>query len=136
MYQKTTIVGNLGSNPEMRYLQSGLAVTSFSVAVNSVRKGQNGESSKDTIWFRVSVFGKPAELCNQYLSKGRQVLVEGTLKADPSTGSPRIFERRDGTVGASFDLTASHVKFIGSSATGDPSATLENAEQVGDEIPF
>ena len=142
MYQKTTILGHLGSDPEMRYLQSGLAVTSFRVAVNTVHRGRDDVPVKDTTWFRVSVFGKQAELCNQYLTKGRTVLVEGMLKADPTTGNPRVFERKDGSVGASFELTASQVKFVGGPSNGEmapagengAAATLETVE--GDEIPF
>ena len=57
MYQKTTILGHLGNDPEMRYLQSGLAVTAFRVAVNNQRRGQDGNALKETTWFRVSVFG-------------------------------------------------------------------------------
>lgn len=140
MYQKTTILGHLGNDPEMRYLQSGLAVTSFRVAVNNNRKTNDHGSVKETTWFRVSVFGKQAELCNQYLTKGRLVLVEGTLKGDPVTGNPRLFERRDGTVGTSFELTASQVKFVGNSSSGETvMATEEHAHLLGDEgeeIPF
>ena len=142
MYQKTTILGNLGTDPEMRYLQSGLAVTSFRVAVNTVHRGRDDVAVKDTTWFRVSVFGRQAELCNQYLTKGRTVLVEGILKADPNTGNPRVFERKDGSVGASFELTASQVKFVGAPANGELATAGENGSanalygDEGDEIPF
>lgn len=113
MYQKITIVGNLGNNPEMRYMPDGTAVTAFSVATsNSYKDKDTGEKKQDTTWFRVSVWGKKGENANQYLSKGKKVLVEGRLKADQSTGSPRIWTRQDGTVGASFEVTASDVRFL------------------------
>ena len=82
------IVGNLGRDPEMRYLPSGQAVTSFSVASSRSYTNNQGEKVDETIWFRVSVFGKMAETCNQYLQKGSKVLVEGRLQADKN-GSPR-----------------------------------------------
>ena len=84
MFQKLIIAGNLGSDPEMRYLPNGQAVTNFSMASN--RKWTDkatGEIQKETTWFRVSVWGAQAEAANQYLVKGRQVLIEGRLKPDP-----------------------------------------------------
>ena len=77
MYQKLIIIGNLGRDPEMRYTPDGKAVTTFSVAA-SRRYGEKEE----TAWFRVSVWGKQAESCNQYLQKGSKVLVEGRLTAE------------------------------------------------------
>ena len=87
MYHTIIIVGNLGKDPEMRYTPSGQAVTSFSVATSRQYTGQNGQKVKETIWFRVSAWGKQAETCNQYLRKGSKVLVEGRLTPDPSTGA-------------------------------------------------
>ncbi len=66
-----------------------------------------GNLVKETIWFRVSVWGKQAESSNQYLKKGSKVLVEGRLTPDPATGGPRIWTRQDGTPAASFEVTAS-----------------------------
>lgn len=120
MYQKMIIVGNLGSDPEMRYMPDGTAVTSFSVATsNSYKDKVTGEKKQDTTWFRVSVWGKNGENANQYLTKGKKVLVEGKLKADPTTGSPRIWSRQDGTVGASFEITASTVRFLSGKDEGE-----------------
>ncbi len=117
MYHKMIIVGNLGRDPEMRFTPSGVAVTNLSVATNRVYTNNNGEQVKETIWFRVSVWGKQAEACQQYLSKGRQVLVEGILQGDES-GNPRTFQRKDGSWGASFEVRADTVRFIGSRADG------------------
>ena len=102
MYQKLIIIGNLGSNPEQRFTPSGDPVTTFSVAT-SRKYGEKDE----TTWFRVSVWGKQAESCNTYLSKGSKVLVEGRLKADPT-----VYQRKDGTWASSYELTADSVRFL------------------------
>ena len=106
MYQKLIFIGNLGSNPEMRFTPNGDPVTSFSVATSRKYGGTD-----ETTWFRVSVWGKQAESCNTYLSKGSKVLVEGRLRPD-SNGSPRTFQRKDGTWAASFEVTADSVRFL------------------------
>ena len=77
MYQRLVLVGNLGRDPEMRYTPNGTAVTSLSVATSRKYTTADGQQKEETVWFRVSVWGKQAEPCNQYLSKGRKVLVEG-----------------------------------------------------------
>ena len=106
------IIGHLGGDPEMKYLANATAVTNFSVATNNNYTNQQGQKVSETTWFRVSAWGKLAENCNQYLKKGSRVLVEGMLQADKATGSPRTFQRNDGTVGASFELKANHVLFL------------------------
>ncbi|MER3515399.1 MAG: single-stranded DNA-binding protein, partial [Chloroflexota bacterium] len=116
MYHRVLIIGNLGGDPQMRYMPSGDPVTSFSVATNERWTDQNGQQQERTIWWRVSVFGRQAEICNQYLAKGRQVLVEGTLQADPNTGGPRIWTKQDGTPSASFEVRARTVRFLGGRA--------------------
>ncbi|MDW8396258.1 MAG: single-stranded DNA-binding protein [Anaerolineae bacterium] len=112
MYQSITIIGRLGRDPEMRYLPSGDPVTTFSVATDRVWNDKDGQRQKETTWFRVTVFGKPAEITNQYLSKGKMVLVEGRLAADPKTGGPRLYTRQDGTVAATFEIIANTVRFL------------------------
>ncbi len=142
-YQKIIIAGNLGRDPEMRYTPSGQAVTSFSVAVNESYTNANGEKIKKTIWFRVTAWGKQAEICNQYLKKGQQVLVDGRMSADPNTGGPKIWTKQDGTSGSSFEVTASTVRFLSSRGEGGDSGPvsggggMEMAElPPEDEIPF
>ena len=93
MYHKITVVGNVGKDAEMRYNPNGQAVTSFSVAANR-QYNQNGQTVKETIWFKVTTWGKQAETCNQYVKKGMTVLVEGRLNADNSTGGPRIWDNK------------------------------------------
>ena len=109
MFHKLTIVGNLGKDPDMRFTTDGKAVTTFSVAASN-RKDE-------TVWFRVSTWDKQAETCNQYLHKGSKVLVEGALKAD-AQGNPRVYQKKDGTWAASFDVAAENVRFL--SSRGEP----------------
>ncbi len=138
MYQKIVIVGNLGRDPEMRYTPSGQAVTNFSVATNRQYTASDGQLVKETIWFRISAWGKQAETCNQYLRRGSKVLVEGRLNADPATGGPKTFTRQDGTAGASFEITAGTVRFLSTRAEDEAyqaSAPAGNHLEE-DEIPF
>ena len=140
MYQKVVIVGNLGTDPEMRYMPDGTAVTNFSVATNRRWTDRSsGEPREETTWFRVSAWRQQAELANEYLSKGRQVLVEGRLKPDPQTGGPRTWTGQDGTVRASYELTADVIRFIGGRGEGDfieGEVEDSSATQEEDEIPF
>ena len=119
MYQKTIIVGHLGSDPELRHTQQGNPVTNFGVAVNRRWTGPDGQPSEETTWFRVSVWGAQAEPCYQYLSKGRLVLVEGRLAPDPSSGGPRLWTGSDGQPRANFELQALTVQFLGGSEEAD-----------------
>ncbi|HTX91333.1 MAG TPA: single-stranded DNA-binding protein [Anaerolineales bacterium] len=146
MYQTIILAGNLGKDPEMRYTPSGAPVTSFSVATNRQYTNNNGETVKETIWFRVSVWGKMAETCNQYLKKGSKVLVEGRLTADAATGGPRIWTGQDGSPRASFEVNANTVRFLssrgenegggmGSSTPAGPDEGMAPAGDDGD-IPF
>lgn len=140
MYHTIIIVGNLGRDPEMRYTPTGQPVTSFSVAVNDSYTSSTGEQVKRTIWFRVSAWGKQAELTNQYLKKGSKVLVEGRLVADAATGSPRLWNRQDGTVGASFEVSARTIRFLTPRAETEALETMAELEEIDsgaeEDIPF
>lgn len=138
MYHTIIIVGNLGRDPEMRYTPSGQAVTSMSVASNRTYKGSDGNTVKETIWFRVSVWGKQAENASQYLRKGSKVLVEGRLTPDRVTGGPRIYTRQDGTSAASFEVSAVTVQYLSSRGEGEGEGGGMDIPEgdVGDEIPF
>jgi len=140
VFQQIIIIGNLGSDPEMRYMPDGTAVANFSVATNRRWTDRSSGQQKDeTTWFRVSVWGRQAESVNQYLSKGRQVMVQGRIAPDPQTGSPRVFTRQDGTAGSSFEIRATTVQFIGGrEATAFPSESdgAPTSAQEEDEIPF
>jgi single-strand DNA-binding protein len=144
MYQKLIIVGNLGGDPEMRYTPSGQAVTHLSVATNRRWTDGGGQQQEETAWFRVSVWGKQAETCNQYLSKGQKVLIEGRLTPDKETGGPRIWTDQNGKPKASYEMSAYEVRFLG--ARGDSSGNFNNSDVPApaggdpglteDEIPF
>jgi single-strand DNA-binding protein len=112
MYQKVTIIGNLGGDPSMSYTQDGTPVTSFNVATNE-KWNADGEKKERVTWWRVSAWKTLAEPCNEYLHKGSKVFVEGTLTADATTGGPRIWQK-DGEAHASYELRASTVKFLDS----------------------
>ncbi len=135
MYQKVIIIGNLGRDPEMRFSPSGDPVTSFSVATSRKYK-----ETDETTWFRVSVWGRQAESCNQYLRKGSKVLVEGRLSPDLQTGAPKVFQRNDGTWGSSYEIMAENVRFMSprsESFGGGGGADAEGIDDsMDDDIPF
>lgn len=148
MFQKLIIVGNLGGDPEMRYMPNGDPVTNFSLATNRRWTDKDGNQVEEATWFRVSVWGKSAEACNQYLTKGRQVLVEGQLVPDKGSGNPRVWTDTEGNARASFDVRAYNVLFLGGAqqlsssnevstnpVPRDPVST-DPAPVDTDEIPF
>jgi single-strand DNA-binding protein len=106
MYQYTVIVGNVGRDPELRYTPDGTAVCDFSVAVNRRWTSADGQQSEKTTWFRVTCWRKLAETVNQYVTKGRQILVTGEVDASAWVGE-------DGAARATLELTARDVKFLG-----------------------
>lgn len=111
-WHQTIIVGNLGGDPELKYMQSGSAVCNFSVAVSETwRDRQTNENRERTTWYRVAVWGGQAEACNTYLAKGRQVLVIGNV-------STRAYLNNNGEPAASLDLTARSVQFLGGGSGG------------------
>lgn len=121
MYQQITLVGNLGQDPEMRYTPNGDPVTSFSVAASRAWTGQDGQRQEKTVWFRVSAWRRLAESCNQYLAKGRRVLVVGELE------EPYVWTDESGSARATLQLTARNVRFltpraeVGEESSGPPS---------------
>ena len=123
---KIILIGNVGSDPEMRYTPNGKAVTSFSMATNRRYTTASGETREETDWFRISAWGKQAEQCNQYLSKGRQVYVEGRLHA-------RNWETQDGQTRTSLEVTADRVLFLGKRSEA---ALSEEGDIEPEDIPF
>jgi single-strand DNA-binding protein len=113
MYHKVIIIGNLGNDPELRYSPTGEPVVNFSVAANRRWTNQNGSPGEETVWFRCTAWRKLAETINQYLSKGRQVYIEGRLTPDRNTGGPRVWVGSDGQARASYEVTVETVKFLG-----------------------
>ena len=138
MFHTIIIVGNVGKDPEMRYTPSGQAVTSFSLATSRQYNNQAGQQVKETIWFRITTWGKTAETCSQYVKKGSKVLVEGRLTPDIATGGPKVYTRQDGTSGASYEVSAQTVRFLSPKGeTAIPGGEeAPEAGAGGEEIPF
>ncbi len=137
-YHTVILAGNLGRDPEMRYTPSGQPVTSFSVAVNDNYTSNAGEKIQRTIWFRITAWGKQAEICNNYLKKGQKVLVEGRLVVDPNSGGPRVWQRQDGSSAASFEVSAQTVRFLSSKGEVEVPEGFTESEDTSntDNIPF
>lgn len=138
---KVFLMGNLTRDPELRYVPSGSAVANFTVAVNRVYKGTTGEKKEEVSFIRVVVWGKMAETCSEYLTKGRSVMVEGRLKS-------RTWEGQDGQKKSALDVVAESVQFLGArpdktqkveaaaeSNTGVDSIDV-NKEAGEEEVPF
>jgi len=138
---KQIIVGNLGRDPEMRYTPEGQPVTEFSVAVNRQYTNRAGEKIQDVVWFKITSWGKQAEVCNQYLRKGSKVLVEGRLGYDRDTGGPRAWnDKNTGEAKSAFELTALEVRFLDSKNNGGETNIPGNADpslpEGEQDIPF
>jgi single-strand DNA-binding protein len=123
---KIMLIGNVGSDPEMRYTPNGKAVTSFRMATNYRYVGPDGERREETEWFRVSVWGRQAESCNQFLSKGKRVYVEGRLHS-------RNWEGQDGQMRTSLEVSANRVIFLDRVA---PVSLSEEGELEPEDLPF
>jgi len=122
-FNKITIVGYLGRDPQLRYTTQGTAVCNFSVATTEKRKNATGETEEHTIWFRVAAWGRQAELAAEYLAKGRQVYVEGRLRLEQYTD-------RDGNPRTSAEVNASDIQFLGQRADTQD-RDLEKTEDNG-----
>lgn len=125
-FSKTIIAGNVGNAPEQRYLASGDAVCNFSVAVTESWKSKSsGEKQESTTWFRVSAFGKLAEICGQYLQKGSSVLIEGKMTC-------RQYEK-DGIKRDAWELKADNMQMLG--AKGDSSGSQQPSRPAPAHAP-
>ena len=110
-FNKVILIGNLGRDPELRYTQSGQAVVNFTLATGESWTDKSGERVERTEWHRIVVWGKTAETCNQYLSKGRTVYIEGRIQT-------REWEDKDGNKRYTTEINASTVNFIGPRTSG------------------
>jgi single-strand DNA-binding protein len=141
-YQEIIIVGNLGREPEMHYTPTGQAVTSFPIAANRRYRDSQGELVKETTWFKITTWGRQAENSNEFLRKGSQVMIKGRLTPDPESGGPRLWERRDGTLTASYEVNAREIIFLGGREAdngqengSDNHPTIHN-NLIDNDIPF
>ncbi|HMG37260.1 MAG TPA: single-stranded DNA-binding protein [Blastocatellia bacterium] len=106
-FNRITIVGYLGRDPELRYTPDGTPVCNFSVATTERKKSRAGDMQDVTTWFRVNLWGRQAEVANQYLAKGKQVYIEGRL-------SQSEYQDRDGNTRFSLEVRGTDLQFIGS----------------------
>ena len=138
---KVILVGNLGANPEMRFTQGGQAVANLRLATTERWTDRNGQKQEQTEWHRVVVWGKQAEICGQYLTKGRQIYVEGRIRT-------RQWQDQQGQKRYSTEVVAQTIQMLGSRNEGAPredvAATMPPDEAVtgdfgggpDDDIPF
>ena len=115
---KVILVGNLGNDPETKYTQGGMAVTKVSLATTSVRKDKEGNIQERTDWHRVTFFGKLGEIAGEYLRKGSQVYVEGSIRYDKYTG-------QDGVERYSTDIIGDEMQMMGSRGEGGGGSSTE-----------
>ena len=138
---KVILVGNLGNDPEVKFTQGGMAVCTLSLATTSVRKDKDGNQQEKTEWHRVKLFGKLGEIAGEYLKKGRQVYIEGSIRYDKFTG-------QDGVEKYFTDIVADEMQMLGGGSEGGdrpakPQRQESRAQQsaprddfADDDIPF
>jgi single-strand DNA-binding protein len=119
---KVILVGNLGNDPETKYTQGGMAITTLSLATTTVRKDKDGNQQEKTEWHRVKCFGKLGEIAGEYLKKGRQVYIEGSIRYDKFTG-------QDGVEKYFTDIVADEMQMLGGGG-GEAGAGGERAERA------
>src|SRR5215467_9068041 len=122
-FNKITIVGYLGRDPELRYTPQGTALCKISIATTERRKNVAGEAEEHTTWFRVTAWGRQAELANEYLAKGRQVYIEGRLRLEEYTD-------REGQKRFSAEVSASEIQFLGQRTEGANTAVPEEGANM------
>jgi single-strand DNA-binding protein len=129
---KILLIGNVGGDPEMRFTPSGVPVTTFTLATNRNTPQADGSVKKETEWFRISAWRKQAEACNQFLTKGKLVYVEGTLRT-------RLWDGKDGQKHISLEVTADRVLFLdrqGVAPLPPEEVPAEGGDIEPDDIPF
>ncbi len=136
MVNKVILIGNLGADPEVRYSQNGTAVANFRVATTETWK-KEGEKEEQTEWHRVVTFGRLAEICGEYLSKGSKVYIEGRIQT-------RKWEDRDGNTRYTTEIVAREMKMLSPRGAGDASQSGTYREEeppmadapMEDDVPF
>ncbi|MHA2202017.1 MAG: single-stranded DNA-binding protein [Candidatus Thorarchaeota archaeon] len=111
MYSKVTVIGRLGRDPEIRYLDSGQTVCDISVASDYKYNTKDGTQVSETTWWRVAFWGPVAENVNKYMKKGRLVYVEGRMRPDEN-GNPRVWKSSEGESRASYEMTGDQIRFL------------------------
>jgi single-strand DNA-binding protein len=127
-FNKIVVVGYLGRDPELRYTADGTPVCSFSVATTERRKDKSGEFQDVTTWFRVSAWQRLAEVANQYLSKGKQVYIEGRL-------SQSEFTDRDGNTRTNLEIRCTDLQFLGARGEEGGGGGIRDERPTKDSAP-
>ncbi len=125
---KVILVGNLGADPEIRYTPSGTAVANFRLATSETRTNKEGQKETKTEWHRIVTFGKLAEICGEYLAKGKQVYIEGKIQT-------RSWDDKDGNKKYMTEIVANTMQMLGSSKDAATAADSAGSGGGGDEIP-
>lgn len=135
---KAILIGNLGRDPEVRYTQGGSAVANFTLATNEVWNDKSGAKQERTEWHRIVVWGKQAEWAREYLSKGKQVYIEGSIQT-------RQWDDKEGNKRSTTEIKAFRIQFLGrpgggegrpASAAGGGDAVADDGPPPEDDIPF
>jgi single-strand DNA-binding protein len=133
MINKATLVGRLGKDPEVRHTADGAMVTSFSVATDEQWKDKNGEKVQKTEWHKIVTFGKLAEICGQYLTKGKLIYLEGRIQT-------RSWENKDGAKMYTTEIVADTMKMLDSKGDGQQKSSAPQHEAhpdpSADDVPF
>ena len=135
---KVILIGNLGADPEVKYLSNGTTVANFRMATSENRVNKaSGEKTTITEWHRIVAFGRLAEICGEYLSKGKQVYVEGRIRS-------RSWEGKDGTRKFTTEIVATQMQMLGTA--GGPVESPDSEKELGiehepipggdDDVPF
>jgi len=127
-FNRVLLMGNLTRDPELRYIPSGTAVASFTVAVNRTYTTPGGEKKEEVSFIRVIVWGRRAEVCGQYIKKGSPVFVEGRLRS-------RTWQTPEGQNRSTIEVVASNVQFLrGASKSAQDSGFAEQGPKEGDDV--
>jgi len=134
MINKVILVGRLGADPEVRYTQDGMMVTNFRLATDEQWKDKSGERSQRTEWHRIVTFGKLAEICGNYLSKGKLIYVEGRLQT-------RSWDDKDGIKRYTTEIVAANMQMLERKGQEDQSGNTYSSPFSGpgtaeDDVPF
>jgi single-strand DNA-binding protein len=138
MVNKVLLIGRLGKDPEVRYTPDGMMVTNFTMATDEQRKDKNGQKIQRTEWHRIVTFGKLAEICSSYLSKGKLIFIEGRIQT-------KSWEDKDGNKRSSTEIIANNMQMLDSKGqtrsqdaeADDHAPTYSGMEQTPEEdVPF
>jgi len=137
MVNKALLIGRLGADPEVRYTPDGMMVTNFRLATDLQWKDKNGEKLQKTEWHRIVAYGKLAEICSNYLSKGKLIFIEGRIQT-------RSWEDKDGVKRSTTEIIAANMQMLDSkgqarsqeAAVNDQAAVYSGLDQNPDDVPF